>query len=302
MALVNLVQTFERFLKEIAAECVDCLANFIVDDRFNAFKIQGSGLASHFGSGTLGKSLCESSTWLDCEEVNDRFRKLLADSPPPERGRSAGDLAARLTCFVHRRKEECGPWLLPRSSRRWNFLLLHLKCSSTAIRVWANRPSFSTWPHASAVYPGSGSIGVIGHARTGLLVAQDRDDEQRILAVSKCNMAVKPASLRFALENHDGVSRIAWRGTAPHQANHLVERPPSADQRQRRLTDRACQEFIRRLLGGYAMPIRSVKMECQDGFNLWTTEWAAHNLGLVWTRDYGMNMWSLPKAVNASAA
>src|SRR5947199_9988593 len=26
MALVNLVETFERFLKEVAAECVDCLA------------------------------------------------------------------------------------------------------------------------------------------------------------------------------------------------------------------------------------------------------------------------------------
>ena len=79
MALVNLVENFERFLKEMAAECVDCLADFVVDDRFNAFKIQGSGLASHFGTGTLGKSLCESATWLDCEEINDRFRKLLAD-------------------------------------------------------------------------------------------------------------------------------------------------------------------------------------------------------------------------------
>lgn len=79
MALVNLVETFERFLKEVAAECVDCLADFVVDDRFNVFAIQGSALASHFGTGTLGKSLCESSTWLDCEEINRRFRKLLSD-------------------------------------------------------------------------------------------------------------------------------------------------------------------------------------------------------------------------------
>jgi len=49
MALVNLVETFERFLKEVAAECVDCLADLVVDDRFNVFKIQGSALASHFG-------------------------------------------------------------------------------------------------------------------------------------------------------------------------------------------------------------------------------------------------------------
>lgn len=79
MALVNLVETFERFLKEIASECVNCLAEFILDDRLNVFKIQGSGLASHFGTATLGKSLCESATWLDCQEINERFRKLLAD-------------------------------------------------------------------------------------------------------------------------------------------------------------------------------------------------------------------------------
>jgi hypothetical protein len=57
-----------------------------------------------------------------------------------------------------------------------------------------------------------------------------------------------------------------------------------------------CEDFIRGLLG-YAMPIQSVKMECQEaGFSLRTTERAAHNLGLVRTRQYGLNMWSLPKA------
>jgi hypothetical protein len=82
-----------------------------------------------------------------------------------------------------------------------------------------------------------------------------------------------------------------------------VERPPSADQCQRRQAERACENFIRDLLGGYGMPIRSVKAECQDaGFSLRTTERAAHNLGLVWTRKYGMNMWSFPQAANDSAA
>lgn len=79
MALVSFVETFERFLKEVAAECVDSMADFVVDDRFNVFAIQGSSLASHFGTGTLGKSLCESSTWLECEEINRRFRRVLSD-------------------------------------------------------------------------------------------------------------------------------------------------------------------------------------------------------------------------------
>lgn len=79
MIVVNLVETFERYLKEVAAACVDRLARHVLDDRFNAFRVQGSSLAAHFGTDTLGRSLCESATWLDCGEVNERFRRLLAD-------------------------------------------------------------------------------------------------------------------------------------------------------------------------------------------------------------------------------
>ncbi len=51
------------------------------------------------------------------------------------------------------------------------------------------------------------------------------------------------------------------------------------------------------------MPIQSVKAECQEaGFSLRTTERAAYNLGVVRTREYGMNMWSMPKGGNESAA
>jgi hypothetical protein len=62
MSLVNLVETLERFFKETAAERVDCLSDLIMDDRFSVFTIQGTALASHFGAGTLGKSLCEAET------------------------------------------------------------------------------------------------------------------------------------------------------------------------------------------------------------------------------------------------
>jgi transposase-like protein len=79
MVLINLIENFERFLKETAATCVDRLANYVLDDRLNIFDIQGSGLASHFGTATLGRSLCESGTWLNCEEINVRFRRLLSD-------------------------------------------------------------------------------------------------------------------------------------------------------------------------------------------------------------------------------
>lgn len=79
MMLVHLIEAFERFLKETAAVCVDALAEYLLDDRLNVFRISGATLAAHFGTDTLGKSLCESGTWLECEDINDRFRKLLAD-------------------------------------------------------------------------------------------------------------------------------------------------------------------------------------------------------------------------------
>ncbi|MBC8117532.1 MAG: hypothetical protein H7062_24300 [Candidatus Saccharimonas sp.] len=79
MLLVNFIECFERFLKEIAAACVDRLAPYVLDDRFDEFQVRGSAVASHFGAATVGRALCESSTWLDCNEVNGRFRKLLAE-------------------------------------------------------------------------------------------------------------------------------------------------------------------------------------------------------------------------------
>src|SRR5262245_43669798 len=79
MALITLVQAFERFLKELAAECVECLAELVADDRLDVFQIKGGSLAYRFRAGSLGTSLCESSIWLNVQEVSKRFKDLLAD-------------------------------------------------------------------------------------------------------------------------------------------------------------------------------------------------------------------------------
>ncbi len=74
-----------------------------------------------------------------------------------------------------------------------------------------------------AIYRGNSSIAMIGHARTGLLVAQDPSDpEARILAVSKCNLAALPSSLRFRLATDNNVCKIQWLGTSPLGADDLV--------------------------------------------------------------------------------
>jgi hypothetical protein len=87
MLLVNLIEGFERFLKEIAAVCVDHVSEYVLDDRFDEFPVKGSLLAAHFGADSLGKSLCESAQWLDCESINKRFRRLLADPFDEQKGK-----------------------------------------------------------------------------------------------------------------------------------------------------------------------------------------------------------------------
>lgn len=78
MALLAIVEGFERFLKEIAAVCVDRVAEHTNDDRLKKFSVGGSVAAAHFAERSVGKALCESSTWLDCKEIDERFRLILA--------------------------------------------------------------------------------------------------------------------------------------------------------------------------------------------------------------------------------
>lgn len=79
MVLLAMAEAFERFLKEIAAECINHVAPCVVDDRLDVFSVKGNVIGAHFAEANLGKALCESQTWCDCKEVNDRFRRILAD-------------------------------------------------------------------------------------------------------------------------------------------------------------------------------------------------------------------------------
>ena len=69
-----------------------------------------------------------------------------------------------------------------------------------------------------AVYRGGGSIGIVGAARVGLLVAPDPDDsDRRILAVTKCNVAKMAPAMAYRLigDGAHGCARVRWEGTAP---------------------------------------------------------------------------------------
>jgi len=84
-------------------------------------------------------------------------------------------------------------------------------------------------PVGNPIYRGGGSIGIIGAARSGLLVAPDPDDESgqsRILAVTKANLGPSSPSLRWSIQPDDrGVVRVLWLGESAHQASTLLALP-----------------------------------------------------------------------------
>lgn len=118
---------------------------------------------------------------------------------------------------------------------------------------------------ANALYRGGGSIGIIGAARAGLLVAPDPDDEsglRRILAMTKSNLAEIPPALAYELVSspEHGCARIRWGGATAHTARTLLVEPVDADERS--ALDDACQ-FLSDLLGDGPVGAKDVEGHAQ---------------------------------------
>jgi hypothetical protein len=77
-----------------------------------------------------------------------------------------------------------------------------------------------------AIYRGGGSIGIIAAMRSGMLIARHpHDREQRVLAMTKCNLGPEPPSLAFRLRPSaadPAAVEVAWDGTVELSANDLV--------------------------------------------------------------------------------
>jgi hypothetical protein len=109
------------------------------------------------------------------------------------------------------------------------------------------------------IYRGSGSIGIIGAVRAGLLVAPDpRDETRRVLAVSKSNLGPVPPSLAYRIEAAGDTSRISWEGVAEASARDLLV--AQAEQRAPRhdaVSDAV--DFLQELLADGPLAVEEVK-------------------------------------------
>jgi RecA-family ATPase len=136
------------------------------------------------------------------------------------------------------------------------------------------------------VYRGGGSIGIIGAARMGSLVAIDpKDEERRVLAPVKNNLAVHPRSLIYTLEEAaNGAVRVVWVGESEYSASELLQsvRPDRADAR------REAEAFLVSLLSDGPVPKAQVEEEARaanisDG----TLRRAKSSLGVIPERERG---------------
>lgn len=99
----------------------------------------------------------------------------------------------------------------------------------------------------NVLYRGGGSIGIIGAARSALLVAKDPEDEnRRVLAPMKSNLAQPAPSLAFTLEEtSNGAVRVTWQGDTDLDAVKLLA--TSAGREEGEAFSEAT-EFLRELL------------------------------------------------------
>jgi hypothetical protein len=100
---------------------------------------------------------------------------------------------------------------------------------------------------ASAIYRGSGSIGIVGAVRTGLMLARHPDDtDLRVLTLCKTNIGPPAPSLGFKLARRDGETRVEWAGVVDVTADDLFGAaiPARAAQRPRQRAAEWLRQFL----------------------------------------------------------
>jgi len=151
---------------------------------------------------------------------------------------------------------------------------------------------------SSAIYRGGGSIGIVGAARSALLVAKDPDDEERrVLAPVKSNLCATPGSLAFRVVGaENGAAAIDWQGISGHSATALLATP--ADGPERNSADEA-RDFLRDFLRGGARTAKEANRAARGaGISKHRLERARQSLGIRPQRQgFGPGaqyLWELP--------
>ncbi len=115
----------------------------------------------------------------------------------------------------------------------------------------------------SALYRGGGSIGIIGQARSALLVAEDpEDDRRRVLAPLKSNLSQPAPSLVFTVASaHSGAARVEWMGETKLKADRLLSAPAGPGKRS---AQAEAEAFLREALADGPKEATVVMREAEE--------------------------------------
>jgi hypothetical protein len=132
----------------------------------------------------------------------------------------------------------------------------------------------------NALYRGGGSIGIVGAARSALLVAKHPEDEElRVLAPLKSNLAQPAPSLAFSLtEAENGAVQVNWMGATTYTADALLSAPIDPEERSA-LSE--AKDFLRDALKDAPRWSNAVKKEASGiGISEITLKRAKRELGV----------------------
>jgi hypothetical protein len=158
-------------------------------------------------------------------------------------------------------------------------------------------------PGNNPLYRGGGSIGIIGAARMAFVVGKDPQDEnRRVLASTKNNLAKPPKSLMFTLEEaENGAVRVNWLGESEVSAHQLLATPREEEHADAR---GEAVEFLNDTLADGPVPASDIIEDAEDaGISEKTLRRAKKLLGVIAYREgeagkrgAGRWLWKLPIA------
>ena len=158
-------------------------------------------------------------------------------------------------------------------------------------------------PGNNPLYRGGGSIGIIGAARMAFVVGKDPQDEnRRVLASTKNNLAKPLKSLMFTLEEAEGGAvRVNWLGDSEVSAHQLLATPREEEHADAR---NEAVEFLNDVLVGGPVAANQIKEEAEEAGIKERTLWRAKKvLGVMAYREGGAEgrgkgqwFWKLPVA------
>lgn len=123
---------------------------------------------------------------------------------------------------------------------------------------------------AAALYRGAGSIGIVGAARTGLVIARHPDDpDLRVLATHKTNVGVPGPSLGFRLVQREGGQAVEWTGRLDLTADDLLG--AGAPLRAGRHSRERAAEWLRQFLADGPRKVAELKEAAAGAGIAWRT-------------------------------